>query len=72
MSDRLPTYFISHGGGPRPWLPDMGKMLHSLEVSLANMPRDIGVTPRPILHRAGGSARRKAAHGTAKEASCHS
>ena len=23
MTDRLPTYFISHGGGPWPWLPDL-------------------------------------------------
>ncbi len=49
MSDRLPTYFISHGGGPWPWLPDMRKMLASLETSLANMPKEIGVTPKAIL-----------------------
>ncbi len=49
MTQRLPTYFISHGGGPWPWLPDMRKMLHSLEVSLANMPKEIGVKPKAIL-----------------------
>ncbi len=49
MTQRLPTYFISHGGGPWPWLPDMRKMMHSLEVSLANMPREIGVKPKAIL-----------------------
>lgn len=49
MTSRLPTYFISHGGGPWPWLPDMRKMLHRLEVSLADMPRQIGVTPKAIL-----------------------
>ena len=47
--ERLPTYFISHGGGPWPWLPDMRRMLHSLEVSLANMASEIGETPRAIL-----------------------
>jgi len=49
MSNRLPTYFISHGGGPWPWLPDMRKMMASLEVSLANMPKEIGVKPKAIL-----------------------
>ncbi|MEZ5924176.1 MAG: class III extradiol ring-cleavage dioxygenase [Hyphomicrobiaceae bacterium] len=49
MSNRLPTYFISHGGGPWPWLPDMRKALQSLEVSLANMPKEIGETPKAIL-----------------------
>ncbi len=49
MTTRMPTYFISHGGGPWPWLPDMRAMLKSLEVSLANMPAEIGVTPKAIL-----------------------
>ena len=49
MTTRMPTYFISHGGGPWPWLPDMRQMLKSLEVSLANMPKEIGVTPKAIL-----------------------
>lgn len=49
MTTRMPTYFISHGGGPWPWLPDMREMLKSLEVSLANMPSEIGVTPKAIL-----------------------
>ncbi len=46
---KLPTYFISHGGGPWPWLPDMRKMMATLETSLANMPREIGETPKAIL-----------------------
>lgn len=46
---RLPTYFISHGGGPWPWLPDMRTMLSSLEASLAAMPREIGETPKAVL-----------------------
>lgn len=49
MSNRLPAYFISHGGGPWPWLPDMRRMLASLETSLANMHTEIGVTPKAIL-----------------------
>jgi aromatic ring-opening dioxygenase catalytic subunit (LigB family) len=45
----LPTYFISHGGGPWPWLPDMRAMMKTLETSLANMPAEIGVKPKAIL-----------------------
>ena len=29
---RLPTYFISHGGGPWPWLANMRQSLATLEV----------------------------------------
>ncbi|WP_426033724.1 DODA-type extradiol aromatic ring-opening family dioxygenase [Cypionkella sp. TWP1-2-1b2] len=46
---KLPTYFISHGGGPWPWLPNMRQMLASLETSLARMPSEIGTTPKAIL-----------------------
>jgi aromatic ring-opening dioxygenase catalytic subunit (LigB family) len=46
---RLPTYFISHGGGPWPWIAQMRQMLRSLEVSLARMPVEIGTTPKAIL-----------------------
>ncbi|MFV0257381.1 MAG: DODA-type extradiol aromatic ring-opening family dioxygenase [Acidimicrobiales bacterium] len=47
---RLPTYFISHGGGPWPWIKDMmpGDMSH-LEASLQAIPGEIGVTPRAVL-----------------------
>lgn len=46
---RLPTYFISHGGGPWPWIAQMRTALASLETSLARMPAEIGTTPRAIL-----------------------
>jgi hypothetical protein len=49
MANRLPTYFISHGGGPWPWLPDMRKMLRNLEASLADIPKQIGETPKAVL-----------------------
>lgn len=46
----LPTYFISHGGGPWPWMKrEMGDAYARLEASLADMPRQIGRTPRAIL-----------------------
>ena len=31
---RLPTYYISHGGGPWPWLPQMRAQFRNLEASL--------------------------------------
>jgi aromatic ring-opening dioxygenase catalytic subunit (LigB family) len=46
---KLPTYFISHGGGPWPWLPNMRQMLATLETSLARMPEEIGEKPKAIL-----------------------
>lgn len=46
---RLPTYFISHGGGPWPWLPQMRQMLRNLEASLARMPEEIGEKPKAVL-----------------------
>ncbi|HEY4332133.1 MAG TPA: class III extradiol ring-cleavage dioxygenase [Ilumatobacteraceae bacterium] len=50
MSSRLPTYFISHGGGPWPWVKDMlpGDFA-ALEESLQSIPRDLGAAPRAIL-----------------------
>ena len=50
MSTRLPTYFISHGGGPWPWMKEqLGGAYDQLEASLARMPADIGRTPRAVL-----------------------
>lgn len=47
---RLPTYFISHGGGPWPWMKaEMGDAYAQLEAALADMPRQIGRRPRAIL-----------------------
>ena len=47
---RLPTYFISHGGGPWPWLKaQMPGVYDALEASLADMPRQIATTPKAIL-----------------------
>ena len=47
---RLPTYFISHGGGPWPWRKnEMGNTYAQLEAALADMPRQIGRTPQAVL-----------------------
>jgi aromatic ring-opening dioxygenase catalytic subunit (LigB family) len=47
---RLPTYFISHGGGPWPWMKaQTGGAYDKLEAALAHMPTEIGATPRAVL-----------------------
>jgi Uncharacterized conserved protein len=46
----LPTYFLSHGGGPWPWLTGpMRDSMAQLEASLQAMPGEIGLTPEAIL-----------------------
>ncbi|WP_076997632.1 class III extradiol ring-cleavage dioxygenase [Variovorax sp. KK3] len=49
-SRTLPVYFISHGGGPWPWMKEQsGRNYAKLEAALADMPRQIGRTPDAIL-----------------------
>jgi len=50
MTTRLPTYFVSHGGGPWPWMKDQwGDTFAKLEASLQDMPRQLGVKPKAVL-----------------------
>lgn len=49
MTKTLPTYFISHGGGPWPWIPPMREFFAPLEASLKQMIVDHGEKPRAIL-----------------------
>lgn len=47
---RLPSYFISHGGGPWPYMREQtGGMYDHLAQSLQDMPRQIGVRPQAVL-----------------------
>ncbi|MEZ5797989.1 MAG: class III extradiol ring-cleavage dioxygenase [Paracoccaceae bacterium] len=46
---RMPTYFISHGGGPWPWIPDWRAMFKNLEASFVQMVRDLPEPARAIL-----------------------
>ena len=48
-TSRLPTYFISHGGGPWPYMPEMRARMQVLEASLADIPRQISSVPRAVL-----------------------
>ena len=46
---RQPSYFISHGGGPWPWIDDMRAALAPLERSLAALPSELPEPPQAIL-----------------------
>ena len=46
----LPVYFISHGGGPWPWMKaQTGAAYARLEASLQQMPAQVGLRPRAVL-----------------------
>ncbi|QGZ41718.1 aromatic ring-opening dioxygenase catalytic subunit (LigB family) [Pseudoduganella flava] len=46
----LPTYFLSHGGGPWPWMKtEFGSAYDVLEASLRDIPRQLGGKPRAVL-----------------------
>jgi aromatic ring-opening dioxygenase catalytic subunit (LigB family) len=48
--DLLPTYFVSHGGGPWPYMKEeLGHQYDHLEASLQDMPRQLGMTPKAVL-----------------------
>lgn len=50
MSKRLPIYYISHGGGPWPWIKDLMPFDYApLERSLQAIPQELAETPRAIL-----------------------
>lgn len=46
----LPTFFLSHGGGPWPWMRDQfGNAYDQLEASLRDLPRQAGGKPKALL-----------------------
>src|SRR5437867_2383701 len=46
----LPTYFVSHGGGPWPYLDGEFRARHSrLEASLQAIPRQLPANPKAVL-----------------------
>jgi aromatic ring-opening dioxygenase catalytic subunit (LigB family) len=50
MPNRLPTYFVSHGGGPWPWMKaQSGSTYDKLEASLVDLKRQAGVRPKAVL-----------------------
>ena len=50
MDTRLPVYFISHGGGPWSFMDAESQRPYAkLAAELADMPRQVGTTPRAVL-----------------------
>ena len=46
----LPTFFISHGGGPWPWMKDQtGGSYDRLAAALQQMPQQVGARPKAVL-----------------------
>ncbi|WP_323018580.1 class III extradiol ring-cleavage dioxygenase [Castellaniella sp.] len=46
---RQPVYFISHGGGPWPWMPDPANNYAALTTALRGIPAALPQPPRAIL-----------------------
>jgi hypothetical protein len=43
----LPAFYISHGGGPWPWMEGRMRDSHrNLEAALQQLPQLVGATPR--------------------------
>jgi aromatic ring-opening dioxygenase catalytic subunit (LigB family) len=50
MPSRLPTYFVSHGGGPWPYMKDqLGGRFDKLEASIVAMRGELAERPRAVL-----------------------
>jgi aromatic ring-opening dioxygenase catalytic subunit (LigB family) len=49
MNARLPTFFVSHGGGPWPWIDDMRAMFAGSAEWLARLPQTLPAVPKAIL-----------------------
>ncbi len=49
IEPRLPTWFLSHGGGPWPWMDEMRESMAGLERSLRALPATLPRQPRAVL-----------------------
>ncbi|MES2298885.1 MAG: class III extradiol ring-cleavage dioxygenase [Pseudomonadota bacterium] len=50
MEGRLPTYFLSHGGGPWPYMQEHnGGRYDKLAAALADVARQVGAPPKAVL-----------------------
>lgn len=50
MAKRLPTFFLSHGGGPWPYMTGpFRRQFEKLETSLQRVPHDLGQLPKAVL-----------------------
>lgn len=46
---RMPVYFLSHGGGPWPWVDGMRKHYPNTERELTNLPARLPARPKAVL-----------------------
>ncbi|WP_322867674.1 DODA-type extradiol aromatic ring-opening family dioxygenase [Aquicoccus sp. G2-2] len=46
---RMPSYFISHGGGPWPWVENMRTTFAALEASFKRLPGELPERPKAVL-----------------------
>lgn len=49
MSSRLPTLFVSHGGGPWPFIDGMREMYAATEAAFRALPQQLPAKPRAVL-----------------------
>ncbi|MGZ8321087.1 MAG: dioxygenase, partial [Telluria sp.] len=67
MQNRLPTYFLSHGGGPWPFMKQQyGSTYDVLEAALKDIPHQLGATPKAVLVVSGHWEEREFALSSAK------
>ena len=46
---RMPAYFLCHGAGPWPWVPEMRDWHAQMAAGLRDIPRQLRCTPRAVL-----------------------
>jgi len=46
---RMPVYFLSHGGGPWPWIPEMRQAFSKTALEFAKIPSDLPAKPKGVL-----------------------
>lgn len=49
LQKTLPTFYVSHGGGPWPWVKDMRPMFASLEQWLTGLAQTLPMQPKAVL-----------------------
>ncbi len=49
MTQLMPTYFLSHGGGPWPWMEERRQESALLETALTRIPSELPETPKAVL-----------------------
>lgn len=46
---KMPTFYISHGGGPWPWVPQLRAIFKNLEASFVQMEEDLPERPKAVV-----------------------